>query len=122
MLITDFSEIPFLRTNCLLQNRTACHCEITQIDAVHKKIVFKLLCELLSVSDRNTVIFHFLHFCQFGESCRCRVRPHVLMLCPCVMLFFVVCLATLSLKVVIAGNVVRVMNGEYESIWKELVV
>jgi len=38
MLITDFSEIPFLRTNCLLQNRTACHCEITQIDAVHKNL------------------------------------------------------------------------------------
>ena len=48
--------------------------------------------------------------------------PHVLMLCPCVMLFFVVCLTTLSLKVVIVGNVVRVVNGECESIWKEPVV
>ena len=43
------------------------------------------------------------------------MRPHVLVLCLCVVLTLWSCLATLPLKVVIARNEVRAMNGECES-------
>ena len=99
MLITAFSEIPFLRTNCLLLSTKVCHCKTAQTDAVQRNLFlsdfvswcvspteipqsFILYISAIFVNAVGVVCVHTF-WCFVCASCSlCRL-----------------CLATLSLKV-----------------------